>query len=50
MLRFFDPDAEGYLRSHEEDAGRAGVAESRAETAEAHVVELEAELQRLRGE
>ena len=43
MLRFFDPLTESYLRSHEEDAGRA-------ETAEARVNELEAELRRLRGE
>ncbi len=31
MLRFFDPVAESYLRSHEEDIGRAGDAEVRAE-------------------
>ena len=36
MLRFFDPLAESYLRSHDE--------------AEARVAELEAELRRLRGE
>ena len=43
MLRFFDPQTESYLRSHEEDVGRAT-------TAEARVAELEAELRRLRGE
>ena len=42
QLRFFDPGTEGYLRSHEEDAARAGTAESR-------VAELEAELRLLRG-
>ena len=42
-LRFFDPRTESYLRSHEEDAARAGTAESR-------VAELEAELRLLRGE
>ena len=36
MLRFFDPVAESYLRSHDE--------------AEARVAELEAELRRLPGE
>ena len=64
MLRFFDPVTGSYLQSHEEDVSRAGVAESRAETAEAHaqeeaaargtaearVAELEAELRRLRGD
>ena len=63
MLRFFDPVAESYLRSHEEevdrvDEERAGrmAAESRAQeeaaargTAEARVAELEEELRRLRG-
>ena len=63
MMRFFDPVTESYLRSHEEDVSRAGVAESRAETAEvraqeeaaargtaeARVAELEEELRRLRG-
>ena len=43
MLRFFDPGAESYLRSHDEDMARA-------ETAEARAAELEAELRRLRGE
>ena len=43
MLRFFDPLTESYLRSHEEDAGRAA-------TAEARMAELEEELRRLRGE
>ena len=57
MLRFFDPVAESYLRSHEEDADRvdeerAGrmAAEARAGAAEARVVELEEELRRLRNE
>ena len=52
MLRFFDPATELYLRTHEEErAGRlAAEAESRAETAEARVAELEEELRRLRGE
>ena len=64
MLRFFDPVAGGYLRSHEEDVGRVAeeqagrmAAEARAQeeaatrgTAEARVAELEAELRRLRGE
>ena len=49
-LRFFDPAAGSYLRSHEEDVGRAETAEYRAETAEVRVAELEAELRRLRGE
>ena len=64
MLRFFDPLTESYLRSHEEDAGRSeiaetriGAAEARAQEegatrgrAEARAAELEAELRRLRGE
>ena len=57
MLRFFDPRTENYLRSHEEDSGRADeeragrmAAEARAESAESRVTELEAELRRLRGE
>jgi len=57
MLRFFDPLTESYLRSHEEDAGRAATAEARAEeeeaarlAAEARMAELEEELRRLRGE
>ena len=63
-LRFFDPMAESYLRTHDEDragrmaaADRAGtaearaeIAEARAETSESRVAELEAELRRLRGE
>ena len=49
MLRFFDPVAKSYLRSHEEDVSRAGAAEDRAGAAEARVAELEAELRRLRG-
>ena len=31
MLRFFDPMTESYLRSHEEDAGRAEIGEARAQ-------------------
>ena len=64
MLRFFDPVAESYLRSHEEDVGRAAeeragrmAAEARAReeeaarlAAEARMAELEEELRRLRGE
>ena len=50
MLRLFDPVAESYLRSHEEDAGRAETAENRAGAAEARVAELEEELRRLRGD
>ena len=64
MLRFFDPLTESYLRSHEEDVGRADeeragrmASETRAReeaaargTAEARVAELEAELRRLCGE
>ena len=56
-LRFWDPAAEQWLLSHEEErAGReqerAGrlAAERRAETAESRNTELEAELRRLRGE
>ena len=56
-LRFFDPVAESYLRTHTEDAERAETAEARvesaetrAETSESRVAELEAELRRLRGE
>ena len=36
FLKFYDPETEGYLRSHQE--------------AESRVAELEAELRRLRGE
>ena len=64
MLRFFDPVTASYLRSHEDDAGRADIAEnhadeeragrmaaeSRADEAESRVAELEAELRRLRGD
>ncbi len=63
MLRFFDPQTETYLRSHEESEARAETAEARAKTAEARAheeaaarrsaearaAELEAELRRLRG-
>lgn len=57
LLRFYDPISRGYLRTHDEEAGRAEeeagarqIAEARAETAEARVEELQAELRRLRGE
>ena len=64
MLRFLDPETDTYLRSHQEDAGRAEnsearvrAAEARAQeeaaarrSAEARAAELEAELRRLRGE
>ena len=35
MLQFFDPLTESYLRAHEEDAGRAEIAEARAQEEEA---------------
>ena len=50
MLRFFGPVTESYLRSHEEEVGRAETAEVRAGAAEALVAELEEELRNLRGE
>ena len=57
MLRFFDPVAGSYLRSHGEERGGRLAAESRAEeeradriAAESRVAELEAEMSRLRGE
>ena len=53
QLRWWDPAAERYLETHEEEAearisaeARADTAEARAATAEARVRELEAELQR----
>ena len=56
-LRFWDPAAEQWLLSHEEERdgrltaeSRADSAESRADTAELRNAELEAELRRLRGE
>ena len=63
-LRFWDPVAGNWLLRREEERSRAEAAESqvareqegrlaaerRAETAESHVAELEAELRRLRGE
>ena len=49
MLRFSDPVAESYLRTHEEDVGRAGAVEDRAGAAEARVADLESELRGLRG-
>ena len=42
-LRFFDPQNESYLRTHDEERAERMAAESR-------VAELEAELRRLRGE
>ena len=49
-LRFWDPAEESWLlRREEERAGRLE-AESRAETAEARMAEMEEELRRLRGE
>ena len=39
MLRFFDPMTESYLRSHEEDSGRAEIAETRVGAAEARAQE-----------
>ena len=42
-LRFFDPKAWDYLRTHAEETARAELAEARA-------AELEAEIRRLRGE
>ena len=64
MLRFFDPETDTYLRSHQEDAGRAEDSEARVRAAEARVqeesaarrsaearaAELEEELRQLRGE
>ena len=63
-LRFWDPVAERWLLSHEEEhdraeeerasrmaaESRANIAENRAESAESRVAEVEAELRRLRGE
>ena len=56
-LRFYDPETESYLRTHDEERvgrmaaeARAGTAETRAQSAETRVAELEAELRRLRGE
>ena len=56
-LRFYDPAAGSWLLSHEEEKSAresaeasANIERSRAETAEARVMELEAELRRLRGE
>ena len=63
-LRFFDPDTESYLRSHDEERAESMATQARAEeertgrlaaqaraaAAEAHAAELEAELRRLRGE
>ena len=48
-LRFWDPVAERWLLSQEEERDGRLVAEARAEAAESRVAELEAELRRLRG-
>ena len=50
MLRFFDPQTESYLRTHDEAEARAGEERAGRMAAEARVAELEAELRRLRGE
>ena len=50
MLRLFDPVAESYLRSHEEDVGRAAEEQAGRMAAETRVAELEEELRRLRGD
>ena len=50
MLRFFDPVAESYLRSHEEDVRRVDEEQAGRMAAETRVAELEEELRRLRGE
>ena len=57
MQRFFDPVTESYLRSHDENVGRARMAQVQAGeeragrvAAESRVVELEAGLRRLRRE
>ena len=49
-LLYFDSEAGSWLLSYEEVQGARQLAEARADTAEARVLELEAELQRLRGE
>lgn len=64
VLRFYDPEAEDCLRSHEDDLDGRLEAETRAEAertsrlkeriradaAETRIAELDAELQRLRGQ
>ena len=49
-LLFYDPAAGSWLLSYEEIQEARQLAEARADTAEARVVELEAELRRLRGQ
>ena len=49
-LRFFDPVAESYLRTHAEDAERAAEERAGRVAAETRAAELEAELRRLRAE
>ena len=48
ILRFYDPDAGRYLRTHAEDVARADEAEARANEEAARANEAEAELLRLR--
>ena len=49
-LRFYDPAARAYLRTHRQEAARANAVETRASAAETRVAELEAELRRLRAQ
>ena len=49
-LRFWDPVTGGWLLRREEERERAEEERSRAEVAESRVLELEAELRRMRGE
>lgn len=49
LLRCWDPVAQRYLETHDEEADARIVAEARAAEAEARTRELEAELRRLRG-
>ena len=49
-LRFWDPVVDRWLLSHEEERDRAEEERTARLTAESRVVELEAELRRLRGE
>ena len=50
LLRFYDPISRSYLRTHDEEAGRADDEARARQAAESRVEELEAELRRLRGE
>ena len=49
QLAWHDPDTGRHILTYEDQRERADAAESRAENAEARVLELEAELHRLRG-